>query len=253
MHKSIILEISERGRTLTQSFSFTEYENMSVVSIKNRRNALRKVIKLLGNEDIVIKHQQTEHRIFNGRLKIYNQASYEIVLSVINKICRQVAARYTMQIPFKEIVIIGNPTVSFSFIIPLMGISRLFTVVSDEMPGKKADELYFEYGCIIRHMSELKKLADNDRIIIRADEQTIPDVFSIPIIDVTDAPLYGNNVIDAHKISVTDDNIENIAEEWGGVSGLMLYNLFGLSPSESARADINKKADEIFLLDIEKF
>lgn len=253
MKKTIILEIDEKARAFTQNFAFTEYENRLLVKIKNRRTVLRKFAKLMVGEDIIINHKQSEHRLINGRLKIYNKASYKTTLPIINKLCRQVAARYTMQIPFEEIVIVGNPAIAFSFIIPLMGISRLFTVVSSEVPGKKADELYFEHGCIIRHMPEFKNATGNDRIIIRADDVILPNSTAIPIIDVTNAPLYGNNVIDIHKISVIDNEIKPIAEEWGGISGLMFYNLFGILPSESAKADINKKADKIFLLDTERF
>ncbi len=253
MQKTIILEVSEKAGPFTQGFTFTEYEDRSVVSIKNRRSTLRKFVKLLVKEDVIIKHQQVEHRLLSGRLKTYNQTSYKTVLPIINKICRQVAARYAMQIPFEEIVIVGRPSVSFSFIIPLMGISRLFTLITDEMPGKRADELYFEHGCIIRHMPELKNVAGNDKILIRADEQIIPESLPIPIIDVTNAPLYRKDVIDVYKISVSDNKIKPIAEEWGGISGLMLYSLLGILPSEGAKADINKNSDEIFLLDIEKF
>ena len=253
MQKIIILEIDEKARAFTQNFTFSEHENRLLVNIKNRRSALRKFVRLMINEDVIINHRQTEHRLLSGRLKVYNKTSYKTVLPIINKLCRQVAARYAMQIPFEEIVIVGNPAIALSFITPLMGISRLFTVVSNEVPGKRADELYFEHGCIIRHMPELKNVAGNDRILIRADDVMLPESATIPIIDVTNAPLSGNNIIDVHKISVIDTEIQPTVEQWGGISGLMFYNLFGILPSESAKADINKKADKIFLLDTERF
>lgn len=253
MQKTIILQIDEKSRAFKQNFTSIEYENRLLVSIKNRRNALRKFAKVMANEEIIINHSQTENRLISGRVKIYNEMSYKTVLPIINKLCRQVAARHTMQIPFEEIVVVGNPNISFSFIIPLMGISRLFTVISNEAIGAKADELYFQHGCVIRHIPELRNVSGNDRILIRADEIMIPGNISIPIIDVTSAPLCGNNIIDAHKISVIDEEIKPMVEDWGGISGLVFYNIFGILPSESAKADINKQADKIFLLDTERF
>ena len=102
-------------------------------------------------------------------------------------------------------------------------------------------------------MSKFKNTSGNDKIIIRADKKEITEPFSMPVIDTTDTPINADNVIDIYRIWVTDERIKPIAEKWGGTSGLMLYNLFGLLPEESAEADINNRADKIFLLDTEKF
>lgn len=253
MKKTVILKASERMGAFAQPFRRSEYENISLITIKNRQRALRKLVKRLNDENVIINHFQVKERIFSNRLKIYNEFSYKTVLPIINKICRQIAAKYTMQIPFEEICIVARPEVAYSFIIPLLGISRLFTIVSDESVGKKADELYFEHGCIIRQASALDNTISRDRIIIRARDKMIPTNAEIPIIDVTNVPVYGKTVIQARSILVFDERILTIGEHWGGSGGLLLYDLLGELPDKNSKVDINKQADRIFLLDIDKF
>lgn len=253
MEKIIILKVSEKKRAFKHSIVNEINENMPVIEIKARRSAIKKLLKQIGQENVVINHLQVEHNLFSERTKIFNHILPETALPIIENVCRQVALKYSMRIPFEEVYISASPADAFSLIIPLLGITRLFTVISNEALGKMADELYFKHGCIIRQIPKLKEVSGGDRIFIRADEKSVLNFPSIPIIDLTNSPSSTGEVIKINEISVCDSNIAPFCEAWGGKSGLMLYNLLGYLPERNAETDISKKADKIFLLDRDKF
>ena len=253
MEKIIILKVSEKRKAFKHSVVNEINENMPIIEIKARKNAVKKLLKQIGQENIVINHLQVEHNLFSERIKILKNTSLETALPIIENVCRQIALKYSMGVPFEEVYINASPADAFSLIIPLLGISRLFTVISNEALGKMADELYFKHGCIIRQIPKLKEATGGDRIFIRADERAVLNFPSIPIIDLTNSPLSTEKVININEIFVSDSNVAPFCEKWGGKSGLMLYNLLGYLPERNAEIDISKKADKIFLLDRDKF
>lgn len=249
MKKTVILNVSEKKGFLSQAYRCEEYANMSLVTIKNSKRALRRLSGILKGENIVINHHQKDEYIFNNCIKPYAELSHKTIIPVIDKICRCVAEKYVLQIPFEEIYIVANPAAAYEIILPLVGMGRMFTIVSDETAGREADSLYFEHGCIIRHIKRVSNRINPDCIVIRAEERGIPHFAAAPVINLLNSPVYGEKVLSANNILVSDDNIIQFSQFWGGSSGLSLYELTGEKPMSNAEIDINKNADTIFLLD----
>lgn len=249
MKKTVILNVSEKKGFLSQAYRCEEHANMSLVTIKNSKRALRRLSGILKGENIVINHLQKDEYIFNNCIKPYADLSYKTVIPVMDKICRCVAEKYVLQLPFEEIYIVANPATAYEIILPLIGMGRMFTIVSEEGAGREADSLYFEHGCIIRHIKRTENRLNPDCIIIRAEERGSPHFGAAPVINLVNAPAYGEKVLSANNISVSDDNILQFSQYWGGSSGLSLYELTEEIPAANAEIDINKNADTIFLLD----
>lgn len=253
MNSTLILNVSEKRGCFSHKLQCEKYENISVITIANRKRALKKLSKILQNEKVIINNHSKDECIFENRIKEYNKLSYKTVFPVINKICRCTASKYSMQLPFEEVYILANPTTAYSIIAQLIGISRMFTIVSQENAGKEADELYFEHGCVIRHIRKADRKINRDSIVIRLDNTTDLSFDASPVINIADTSALGNKVINARSICVYDNRLSTLCNLWGGNSGLLLYNLFEEFPAENTKVDINKNADRIFLLDTKQF
>lgn len=253
MDNTVILNVAEKKSCFGHALQCDKYENISVITIKKRKRALKKIFKTLPNQNILINNLIKDEYILNNCIKEYNEISYKTVFSVINKICRCTASKYGIQLPFEEIYIYAIPKIAYKIITRLMDIGRMFTIVSEEPPGKEADELYFEHGCIIRHIKKAERRNISDSVVIRVDNMVDLTFVSSPIINVAETPVLGDKVIDARSIYVFDDRLLMLCRLWGGNSSLKLYNLVGEMPPENAKVDINKTADRIFLLDMNQF
>ena len=253
MSQTVIIDVSTEKGILKKRFEMEKFGDVSYVTIKNRHRALKKLIKQLNGENVIIRHLKDKEYIFEGYLRQWQYLSYKTVLPVINKICRLTAARFAMKIPFEEMLIIADEEAAYEFITELSGISRLFTVVSENQGNRKTDELYFKHGCVVRSKNVFDGRENTDSIIIRVDENDFKKPLSMPVVDLSASPVYGRNVVSVRDICVFDDEIQKVSNIWGGNSGLLLYELLGILPDKYTKTDINKKADRIFLLDTGSF
>ena len=223
-----------------------EFKTHSVVNIRNRKRDVRKLIKKNQNEIVTISHNCKEEYVFENRIKSYNQLSIEIVLPVIERICREAAAKYNLKLPLEDIFLYATPNTAYKFIEKLIGVSRIFTIVSEEPLNELADELYFEKGCLIRRVQKAESKAGGDTISIFVEKSGF--VFS-PVINIMKDAVAGEKVINVREIEVSEKEMNEINKSIGGINGLVLYNLLGRIPGENAWVNINKTADTIFLLD----
>lgn len=251
--QTVIVDVSTEKGILKKRFEVRNFGNISYVTIKNRHRALKKLVKTLNGENVIVNHLQTEEYIFEGHLRKWWDLSYKTVLPVINKICRLTAAKFTMKIPFEEMYIIADEDTAYEFITELSGMSRLFTVVSKKQGTKNSDELYFNHGCVVRRKNVFDGKENPDSIVIRVSDCAFAKPLSMPVVDLSASPEYGKNVILARDVCVFDDAIEEVRKNWGGNSGLLLYELLEILPDRNSKTDINKKADRIFLLDTKSF
>jgi len=229
------------------------YDGVADITIKNRKFALKKLAKKGKYENIIVNHRQKDMKIFENRLKKYCTLSYETVLPLTETIVRLTAAKHGIKFPLSEIYIIASPAISREIILKLGNISRLYSVVSDEADRVITDELYYSYGYVIRNMKGFENKISDDSIIIRAGKKLPPPLLCVPVINLERESLSGKNIVNAGEIAVTDKKTEHIARLWGGICGLMIYEIMGMLPDENSQTDINKAADEIFLLDREAF
>ena len=253
MNHPIILDCSDSKSVFRQKLVKNEYDLFVTATIPEKRRYIKKFFKNNPNQTIVLKNQYEQERIFIGNTILHNEITYESVVVIICELCKQVAKRSLLQIPYDEIYLIASSEIAYSLVVPLMSICKLFTVVSDEYDVKKADEMYFKYGCIIRHKQKTDEISGNNKIVLCADEKMNCRNIKIPIINLTSKEYNEQNIVNIHDIKVSDSRISPIVKHWKGEPGLRFYNLFGIIPDEKSDIDINIKSDKIFLLDISKF
>ena len=251
MFDSAVIQI---GKEKFSGYAQVEnYGNIAGITVKNRRGALRKIVKRVDCKHFIINHNQEDERLFERKIKRYNNLSIKTVLPIIDKVCRLTAEKYKMTIPLEEIYITADEEYVFDIVRKLSAISRLFSIVCDNCDINISDRLYFEYGCVSRRINTFDRGINKDSIIIRAGGKNAPFFSETPIIDITSDKEESGRVVSALDIVVTDEKAELISKLWGGKSGLFLYELLGIVPDENAKIDINKTADPIFLLDTEAF
>ena len=253
MNKAIIIETCEKSGMFSQAFDYKEFEKTVLLTVKNKNSALRKTARLFEDRNIIVSNRHKESKIFSEKLKPYNTLSHDAIFPVINKISRQAAEKFGQKLPLEEVFIIAQPLFACQLISFLHEISRLFTIVSPkETLVKMYDELYFKNGTLIRQIPEIRNISKGDSMIICCERGVTCAEHKIPIIDLYDSQPYRENVLHITDISICDDGISEMQRLWSGKSGILLYNLLGIIPSEHAQVDINNTPDRIFLLDTTK-
>ncbi len=248
MCQAVILNVSEKKRLKKSALQLESFNGFLELTIPDRKRFLKK-IKNFSNETIIISNRNINNTILNGLLKPYNNTSYYTAIPLIDKICRLIAARYLIELPYEEIFIMTHPE-SLNLIVPaLRNIGKLFTVISENKDIKTADEIYFKYGCVIRWNSGIDNVHGKEKILVRVSENPLPENFDFPVLDLTNAVENRANVINIRKILMSDDRLSEIVRCWNGVPGLDLYGLMNILPDEKTAVDINVIPDEIFLLD----
>lgn len=252
MNEPVILEIFDSKHIFDRKVIKNDYKLFSTVSIPGKRRLIKIFARTIINTPVIVKKQSDNHPLIKNKVCAYNRISIEAVAAVIEKVCKKVADKCSVKIPFNEIIIIGSEEIAYTLIYPLVNICRMFTVVSDSYNLKKTDEMYFKYGCIIRNKSKPENPEGGDNLLICADERVNCENFNMQIINLTNTGYTRNNIINIRDVMVVDDRILSIAQKWNGSPGLEMYDLLGIIPSCDSDVDTNTKADKIFLLDINK-
>jgi len=253
LKKNVILSTSQKNGVFSHSYECEEYENMSIVTVKNRYASLRKFARHVKDENVILPKSQLTKKIFKDRLKRYNGFSLYTVLPVMDKICRKAAIKFGAKIPLEEIFIIGDADEAFAIISRIYKLSRLFTVI---LPSRcemtRFDDLYFEHGVLVRQLSSFGDKLLPDSMVIKCNSAQISCPENIPVIDMCGFGKIHDRVLNVQSISISDAKLSRIQKVWGGVGGAQLYELLGELPDDNAQVDVNVSADEIFLLDREK-
>ena len=161
---------------------YEEFETYSQIMLKNTRRSLNKVLRMYKDETVIVSNNSVENPILEGKLKPYKKLSKTLVLDIIEKICREVAFKHGLKLPLEDVYLYACPEVACEFIKKILGLSRIYTIVSNAKKDMNADNLYFEYGCPVRHIEKMKLSNVKDSISIFIEESGI----SIsPIINIT--------------------------------------------------------------------
>ncbi len=248
MCQGVILNISERKRFKKSGFQFERFDGFSELTIPNRKRFLKK-IKSFSNENIIISNRIKNMTMLAGLVKPYANTSYYTAIPVIDKICRLIAAKYFIDLPYEEIYIMAQPE-SLNLIVPaLVNSGKLFTVISENKDRKIADEIYFKYGSVIRWYNGTDTMQGKGKLLVRVSENPLPENFNSPVLDLTNIIENKTNIINIRNILMSDERLSGIVSLWNGVPGLDLYGLMNILPDEKTAVDINIIPDEIFLLD----
>ena len=254
MKKIHILSPYEKMGIFSPCYTKFEKGGISVVKVKNNVRALRKTCLRLNDGARVIGFGLENEKLFSERKVVYNDYSCEHIMPIAEKLCRIVAERYGIQVPFGEVYIVASPLVACSLISALYRLSRIFTIVSEEETIiKKYDELYFKHGTLIRHLPQFASSLSADAIVINCEGNEVPSFVELPVINMSKAFLKGDRVLSVSEILLSDEAIMPFAQVWGGKCGVCAYSLLGVFPSDDTIININEKADSIFLLDTEHF
>ena len=246
MNKITILRVLDKKVRTPSIITHADYGMYEALYVRNRKRAIRKIIRKNKGEIIAINHKCKDEYIFENYINSYKELSIEVVLPVIEKICRAAARKFNLKLPLEDIYLYASPSLAYKFVENLIGVSRIFTIVSKEPSGEEAEKLYFEKGCLIRHVQKVENKVNSDTLSIFIERGGVS--FS-PVINITTDAVLGEKVIDVRKVAVTDNKIKEIEKSLGGTSGLVLYTLIGKIPGGNAEVNINKAADTIFLLD----
>lgn len=252
MEKVKILCLFDKKNFRRCSVKAESFGDWGVINAAKHRRALRKLKKLLNDETVIVNRFNTEEKILENKLREYDELSYKTVLPVMGKLLRQVSEKYASAIPFRNVYIVAEPSVAYEIILEIPELSRMFSVVTELSPEKQADDIYFEYGCIIRHIKRIPRILREDDVLILTGKNPVCEAGPAIVVDMGTNNRCGNKKINMNEIYVYDERISCIQELWGGKCGLMLFQLMGILPDNSTNIDINKSADRIFLLDIEK-
>lgn len=248
MCQGVILNISERKRFKKSDFQLERFNGFSELTIPNRKRFLKK-IKNFSNENIIISNRIKNMTMLTGLVKPYTSTLSYTAIPVIDKICRLIAAKHLIELPYEEIYIMAQPE-SLNIIIPaLMNIGKLFTVISENKDRKIADEIYFKYGSVIRWYNGIHTMQGKGKILVRVSENPFPENFDFPVLDLTNIIENKSNIINIRNILMSDERLSEIVNLWKGVPGLELYGLMNILPDEKTAIDINVRPDKIFLLD----
>ena len=250
MKKIAVLTLSKSRKLFEPSCICSEYGNLSLLTVKNRRGAINKIKKDYRDSDVIISHNDPATKIRNATVRRVSGINYKTALPVIEKICRETAEKYNVKIPFGEIYIVASPYVACAITSCLIHISRIFTIISPESPlTSMYDELYFKHGAIIRHLPEFNNNIAEDSVIIKCCEEDLMCREIIPVINLSNQISRNNMTVDVRNVFVSDENIALYSDAWGGKSGLEFFEVVGEIPGINACVDINTMPDKIFLLD----
>lgn len=228
---------------------FNEYEESEIYSqiiVKNTIRSLKRELRKHKNETVIISNDSIRKPILEGKYKPYKIISKKLVLETIEKICREVALKYDLNIPLEEICVFARPEIACEYIERLIGLSRIYTIVSDFENAEVADNLYFKHGYPVRYIRKKNLKNVKESISLFIDESGASNV---PAINITGEEILGRNVIDIGEISVADNSVAEISKLLSIGSGLSLYTLLEKEIPDNAIVDISKKAGIIFLLD----
>lgn len=254
MRKVTVLSSDSNRGIFAPNYELHESENITKAVVKNTTRAVRKIKRIMQGETVIITYGNEISKSLVGSAVKYENYSYRRIIPVLKKICRQAALKYKKEIPFEDFYIMASPSIACEIIDFVYNLSRIFTVISDEetAPGIY-DELYFKYGTLIRQIPTFNNNIAVDAIVIRCDAGAYPTWAEIPVIDMSPAPISSNLCVNAGEIYVYDERVSELCRAWGGCSGLNLYELLDEYPSSDSGVNINKTADEIFLLDTREF
>ncbi|MBQ8391836.1 MAG: hypothetical protein IJX50_04755 [Clostridia bacterium] len=254
MEKKVVLSLFENVGFTLPKVETEEFDMAISAKIINRKKALKKLIKLYSGHDILLSKISDRAEIFNEVKRKWDYFSPESVIPVINKICRQVSLKFDCSIPFEEIYILAEQSLAISIIEEIKNLSRLFIVISpNEADIKLYDKLYFKHCAMARHLEKMPNTIKNDSMIICFEDYSLPLKCKSPFVNFTDKKAGVCNEINGKKIYVSNSNIKQMENLWGGNSGLSFLELFGIKTSSECIVDINNCADDIFLLDIAQF
>lgn len=254
VERIINLKLYKQRGIFSRAFEYRESGDLNLLAVKNRKSALKKAIRRFKNDNILIAQQDTGQKILKDRMKIYEEISCEDICSIINPLCRKTAEKFNLRLPLEEVLLVAPPIIACSMISSLCGISRLFTIVSEqESMINLFDELYFNKGVVVRQIPGFTHGKLKDSIIIKTHEKLCLLPNTVPVVDMSFSPAVGSNIIQVKNISVFDASVAAVQKIWGGTAGVSLYRLLNKKPGENAEININKRADKIFLLDTEKF
>lgn len=254
MEKKVVLSLTESVGFTLPKVETEELDGVIWAKINNRKKALKRLMKLCGGYDILLSKRSDKAELFNEMKRKWEYFTPELVIPVINKICRQVSLKFGYSIPFEEIYIFAEQSLALRVIEQIKDLARLFTVVSpEEADTKLYDKLYFKHCAMVRHLENMPKVIKEDSMIICFEEFSQPVKCKSPFVNFTDKKAGACNEVYGDKIYVSNASIKEIEELWGGKSGLSLLELFGVKTGQESTVDINKCADDIFLLDIAGF
>ncbi len=246
MEKILVMQLVDK-KARRKNIVCEEYELHSLITVKNSERLIKKVIKKHSDRTIVVGNDFAEEKVLQGLLKPYSGLSMEIVLQIIENVCRKVALKYGLKLPLEDVHIYASPSLACEFIKRLIGLSRIYTIVSNERLEKNCDEIYFEYGYPIRCVEKLETNSGADVISIFVEEYRNTNS---QIINITENKITGSNVLNIREIMLPDEySIKGLEKS----NGLCLQAIMGRRTIENFELDINKKVDPIFLLDTKAF
>ncbi len=252
MEKKVVLSLSESVGFTLPKVETEELDMVISAKINNRKKAIKKVMKLCRGHDILLSKRSDKAEIFNEIKRKWDYFTPELIIPVINKICRQVSLKFEYSIPFEEIYILAEQSLALSIIEKIKNLARLFVVISPKEADRKLyDKLYFEHCAMARHLETMPRAIKDDSMIICFEDYSLPSQCKSPFVNFTGKKAGVCNEVNGKKIYVSDAGIEKFEELWGGNSGLSFFELFGVKTGSGCIVDINNYADDIFLLDIE--
>ena len=254
MGRIIVLKIDERRGAFSKAFEIARSGETVLLTIKNKQSCLKKAAKQMKNENILIERSSSNNNLCLGKIKEFKNASPDVFMPVLDKICRQSAKEFSMTLPYGEVYVIADRKTAQCIIDKLHSISRFFTIVSaEEKKGEMFDSLYYKYGTPVRQIRTMELKNEQEAIVINATDENVRCHKEIPVIELGKASSQSIKKIYGGDIYISDEKMHKIEEIWGGRSGAYLYSLLGKTPAEDAVVKTGEKADKIFLLDTDKF
>ncbi len=254
MKKTGILSLNNKKNIFIPPYEINEYENLQQIIMKKSLRVLKKAKPILKSINPVIACGYENEEIFSERKIVFDEISVKHILPVLEKLLRQSAEKFHLQLPLKEIYIMSSAAQGCAMISVLNGISRIFTIVSEEKPLiSYYDEIYFKHGTIVRHLPEFNNNITGESVIIRLNSGPLPSWTKTPVIDFSDKPSCRKDIVRVREANVIDEKINIFQTLWKGCAGIEAFGLLDMLPSENAAVNIYKKADKIFLLDTKKF
>ena len=254
MEKKVVLSLSERVGFTLSKVETEELDEVISAKITDKRKSVKKIIKLCRDRDIIISKRNDKAEIFKNIKRKRNCFSPDLIIPVINKICRQASLKFGYSMPYEEIYIVAEQSFALFIIEQIKDLARLFIVVSPkEADSKLYDRFYFEHSAMVRQCEIMPKTVKEDSMIIAFQDYSLPLKCKSPFINFTDKKAGVCNEVYGKKIYVSDASMKEIEEQWGGNSGLALFELFGVKTGQESTVDINNCADDIFLLDMTGF
>ena len=250
MRKIAVVTLNDSRKLFAPKCRIADEGDIVRAEVRNTFRSVKKTGKALDKVPVLVAYGYEKRKAFCGQIKKVCKYEYRTVIPVLEKISRQICVKYKKKIPLEDLYISASPTIACEIIEALRNVSRLFTVVSDEeTPPGLYDGIYFKYGTLTRQIPEFNNNISEDAVIIRCRDDYFPVWAKLPVINLVPGELKSDLWLDVWKISVSDSKISAPGCVWGGESGIMFYTLLDEIPAENARVDINKSADEIFLLD----